>query len=122
MQQTTEREIKAIEQLSVAQLLEKYQTLFGKPATSRHHRHLMRQIARGLQVAAEGGLTEKASRGAASLLDLTDLSVAAATRRTSKNRLSPNGPVTSWPPPGVRENGSVVVPSWVTTPIGKLLA
>ena len=97
MQQTTEREIereiKAIEQLSVAQLLEKYQTLFGKPATSRHHRHLMRQIARGLQIAAEGGLTEKASRRAASLLDLTDLSVAAATKRNTKKRNTKRGSV-----------------------------
>ena len=86
MQHTIEWETEAIEQLSVAQLLEKYQIVFGKPATSRHRRHLVRQIAQGLQVTAEGGLTEKASRRAASLVDQTDLSVAAATKRNSKNR------------------------------------
>lgn len=90
MQQTTEREIEreleTLEQLSLAQLLEKYQALFGKPTGSRHRRHLIRQIAQGLQVAAEGGLTARARGRAASLLEPSDLCVAAATRRNSKKR------------------------------------
>ncbi len=83
---TSEREIEALEQLSLSQLLEKHQALYSQPPASRQRRHLIRQIARGLQVAAEGGLSTRARCRAAALVDPADLSVATATKRETRGR------------------------------------
>ncbi len=82
----SERDIEALERLSLSRLLEKHQTLFRHPTASRHRRHLIRQIARGLQVATEGGLSERARRRAAALVDQADLRVATATQRDTRAR------------------------------------
>ena len=83
MESSIDREIQTLGQLSGSQLWKKHQVLFGQPAISRERRHLMRQVAHGLQVAKEGGLSERARRRAAVLVDAADLSVPTAIKGKS---------------------------------------
>ncbi len=83
MESSIDKEIQALGQLSGSQLWKKHQVLFGQPAISRERRHLMRQVAHGLQVAKEGGLSERARRRAAVLVDAADLSVPTAIKGKS---------------------------------------
>ncbi len=84
MEGIMDQEIELLGQLSASQLWEKHQSLFGRPAVSRQRSHLIRQIARGLQVATEGGLSERARRRAAALVDTADLSVSTAGKNKGK--------------------------------------
>ena len=69
------REIAALEQMSVGQLVERYADVFGEPVRSRHKQYLVRKIAWRLQAIAEGGLSERALRRAEELADVADARV-----------------------------------------------
>ena len=61
--------VKALADMTVAELRERYAEVFGEPTTSRHKEHLRKRIAWGLQAQAEGGLSERARRRARELAD-----------------------------------------------------
>src|SRR5207249_10988828 len=68
--------VSAIEQLgnlNVIALREKYQQLFGDESKSSSKQFLSRRIAWRLQADAEGGLSERARRRAAEIVDDSDL-------------------------------------------------
>ena len=67
------RAVKALVDMTVVELRERYAEVFGEPTTSRHKDHLRKRIAWGLQAQAEGGLSERARRRAVELADETAL-------------------------------------------------
>ncbi len=78
-----EKELAALESMSVGQLHERYANVFGEPARSRHRQYLIRRIAWRLQANAEGGLSERALRRAAELADEADVRVTPPKRATT---------------------------------------
>src|SRR6266446_392195 len=69
-------ELDAIEQLrslNVIALRRKYQELFGEESRSWNKQFLFRRIAWRLQANAEGGLSERARRRAAEIVNDSDL-------------------------------------------------
>lgn len=52
-------EVKALETMSVKELVEKYQEVFGEPTRSRNRMHLVRSIAWRIQELAFGGLSSE---------------------------------------------------------------
>ncbi len=80
-----DRALEKMRQMTVRQLLEEHHAVFGEPSASRHKRHLVRQLAWGLQARAAGGLSRRALRRAAELVENRPLHVAAATRREGSN-------------------------------------
>jgi len=75
MSRDVERELAELENMSVGELHERYETIFGEPSRSRHRRYLIRRIAWRLQADAEGGLTERALQRAAELANDADVRV-----------------------------------------------
>ncbi len=63
--------------LTVNQLREKYQKLFGEPTDGRHKGWLIKRILWREQAVAEGDLSERARRRAAELASESDLRVTA---------------------------------------------
>ncbi|MBP7748472.1 MAG: DUF2924 domain-containing protein [Phycisphaerae bacterium] len=70
-----ETQLAALENMSVGELHERYEDVFGEPSRSRHRRYLIRRIAWRLQANAEGGLTERALQRAAELANDADVRV-----------------------------------------------
>lgn len=70
-----EREVAALEQMTVGQLQQRYVEVFGEPVRSRHKQYLIRRIAWRLQANAEGGLSERALRRAEELANIADVRV-----------------------------------------------
>ena len=68
-----EKEVAAIEQMTVGQLQDRFVEVFGEPVRSRHRQYLIRRIAWRLQANAEGGLSERALRQAEELADDADV-------------------------------------------------
>ena len=73
---------KALADMTVAELRERYAEVFGEATTSRHKDHLRKRIAWGLQAQAEGGLSERARRRAEELADETALRLRAPNKAT----------------------------------------
>jgi hypothetical protein len=74
------REMAALERMTLAELRSRYAELFDEPTRSRHRQSLMRRVVWRLQALAEGDLSERARRRAKELANDADL------------RLSPPGP------------------------------
>jgi hypothetical protein len=74
------KQVDALGDMTVAELREKYQAVFGEPTTSRHKDHLRKRIAWGLQAREEGGLSERALRRAEELARDSDLRLLAPAR------------------------------------------
>ena len=72
-----EREVAAMQQMTVGQLQAKFETVFGATPRSRHREWLIRRIAWRAQANAEGDLSERARRRAAELANHADLRVTA---------------------------------------------
>ena len=64
-----QRRIRELESLTGGQLRREYAELFGEASRSSNRRHLVKRIAWRLQALAEGGLSERARRRAAELVD-----------------------------------------------------
>jgi len=67
------KEVAALEQMTVGQLQDRYVEVFGEPVRSRHRQYLIRRIAWRLQANAEGGLSERTLRRAEELADDADV-------------------------------------------------
>lgn len=68
-------EVARLERMSVNQLAERFEEVFGEQCRSRHKRYLIRRIAWRLQANAEGGLTERARQRAAELANDAEVRV-----------------------------------------------
>ncbi len=75
--QNSDSLVKSHQNLTVNQLREKYQKLFGEPTGGRHKGWLIKRILWRQQAAAEGDLSERARRRAAELASESDLRVTA---------------------------------------------
>jgi len=64
-----EKEVAALDELSIALLRDRYAELHGESTRSRHRTYLIRRIAWKLQALAEGDLSERARQRAAELSD-----------------------------------------------------
>jgi len=90
-------QIEALRAMTVAELREKYQEVFGEECRSRHKDFLRKRIAWRLQANEEGGLSERALRRAEELANEADLRMLAprggtavpAMGRTVRGRMSP---------------------------------
>jgi hypothetical protein len=93
-------EIAGLDELSVAELRDRYRALFGEDSHSRNRRYLVRRCAWGVQAREFGGLSEAARERALSIARLADI------RRTppseGKTRRVPvdSRPDPKLPPPG----------------------
>ena len=67
------RAIEELRSLNVSALKTKYLALFGEPSRSANKQFLFRRIAWRLQANTEGGLSERARRRAAEIVDDSDL-------------------------------------------------
>jgi hypothetical protein len=85
-------EIAALPRLRVSELRAKFASVFGEPTPSHNKVWLVKRIAWRLQALAEGGLSERARRRAAELIQEADLRLSAP----------PDGPAPSDPPELVR--------------------
>ena len=73
MDESLSRQIDALRDLTLQQLMHKHIELFGEPPGSRHKQHVARRIGWRLQVLAEGGLADRARRRALEIANDTDL-------------------------------------------------
>lgn len=69
MSSSIDREVAAMSRMSIGELREKYERVFGEATTNRHAECLIRRIAWRLQANAQGGLSERARRQAEALAD-----------------------------------------------------
>lgn len=70
-----DKEVATMERMTVNQLREKYNEVFGEPTNGRHKQWLIKRIAWRMQANAEGGLSERARRRAMELANDADLRV-----------------------------------------------
>ncbi len=68
-----DKEVAAMQRMTVGQLREKYAEVFGESTNGRHKLWLIKRIAWRLQANAEGGLSERARRRAMELANDADL-------------------------------------------------
>jgi hypothetical protein len=67
------QEIDRLRGMTLTQLRERYQEVYGEPCRSRHKVHVFRRLAWRLQALAEGGLSERAQRRALEIASDVDL-------------------------------------------------
>jgi hypothetical protein len=89
MNKTVVAEIARLETMSVNQLAERFEEVFGEECRSRHKRYLVRRIAWRLQANAEGGLTERARQRAEELADDAEIRVTPPRTKKEKNEGEP---------------------------------
>jgi hypothetical protein len=68
-----EKELAALQQMTVNQLREKYLEIFGEPTNSRHKQWLIKRTIWRMQANAEGDLPERARRRALEIANDADL-------------------------------------------------
>jgi hypothetical protein len=98
---------KRLEKLSIAELREEYEKVFGEITTSRHARHIIKRILWQRQANLYGGLSQEAIKRAGELADLNRL------RLTSPQLTEPSddGQVVSKPlPRTITTNQSGIAP------------
>jgi len=92
------KQIEGLRDMTLAELRERYQEVFGEPTTCRHKIHLQKRVAWRLQANEEGGLSERALRRVEELANEADLrmltpkhskGLAAAPGRTVVGRITP---------------------------------
>ncbi len=71
------QQIEALKHMTVRQLRERYQEVFGQESRSNHKQFLFRRIAWRLQAQAEGGLSDRARRRALEIADDNELRIRA---------------------------------------------
>jgi len=67
MQLNVEREVAALERMTVGQLRERFGEVFGEQTNARHKQWLIKRIAWKMQANIEGDISERARRRAAEL-------------------------------------------------------
>ncbi len=80
-----DKEVAAMERMTVNQLREKYDEVFGEPTNGRHKQWLIKRIAWRMQANAEGSLSERARRRAMELANDADLRVTMPRTKKSKS-------------------------------------
>ena len=70
---SVEDELAALPAMTVGELCQRYQELFGQPVRTRHKAYLVRKIAWRIQALAEGDLSERARRRAEELANDADI-------------------------------------------------
>ena len=90
MNATVTKHVGALEDMTVAELRERYAEVFGEPTASRHKQFLCKRIAWGLQAAEEGGLSERALKRAKELARDSDLTLLAPAARTVTRPFKPS--------------------------------
>lgn len=100
-------EVARLEKMTVNQLAERFEELFGEQCQSRHKRYLIRRIAWRLQADAEGGLTERARQRAEELANDAEIRVTPPREKKRKSDATPPATIkmdagrdTRLPPPG----------------------
>ncbi len=68
-----EKEVDAMERMTTDQLRQKYAEDFGEPTNARHKTWLIKRIAWRMQSNAEGGLSERALKRAAEIVNESDI-------------------------------------------------
>jgi hypothetical protein len=71
------KQIEELSAMTVGQLRQKYQEVFGEESRSNHKQFLFRRIAWRIQALAEGGLSERARRRALEIANDADLRIRA---------------------------------------------
>ena len=99
-------EIARLNDLTVSQLAQRFEELFGEPCLSRHRKYLIRRISWRLQANAEGGLSERARKRAEELAEDAEVRVTAPREKRTDNEPTPAmikmmpGRDSRLPPPG----------------------
>lgn len=99
-------EIARLNDLTVSQLAQRFEELFGEPCRSRHRKYLIRRIAWRLQANAEGGLSERARKRAEELAEDAEVRVTAPREKKTDDESTPAtikmtpGRDSRLPPPG----------------------
>lgn len=91
MHVNVDKELAALEAMTVRELRERYAEVFREPPRTRHKIWLIRRIIWRLQANAEGDLSERARRRAAELVNDADLRLypPKSSRPASKDYLAP---------------------------------
>jgi hypothetical protein len=101
MSPKTAREIACLQDMSVNQLVDRYERLVGEQCRSRNKPYLIRRIAWRLQADEEGGLSPAALQRAGKLAFAAEVRVSAPRRSKNRSdaaaRCKPNGFV-DWDP------------------------
>lgn len=82
-------DIALLEKMTVKQLAERFEEVFGEQCRSRHKRYLIRRIAWRLQASAEGGLSERARQRAEELADDAEIRVTAPREKGTDDDSAP---------------------------------
>lgn len=80
-----EKELAALERMTVNQLRVKFGEVFSEPTRSRHKQYLVKRIIWHMQANAYGGLSERALRRAMELANDADLRLTAPRQRKATN-------------------------------------
>lgn len=83
------KEVSAMQRMTVTQLRERYEEVFGEACRSNHKQWLVKRIAWRLQANAEGDLSERARRRAEELANDADLRMKAPLQK--KQAPAPRG-------------------------------
>ena len=89
MKPSIAKQVEQLQDLTLAELRERYAEVFGEPTTCRNKRHLQKRIVWGLQAKAEGGISERARRRAEELARHTDLRLLAPKRMSARSPTIP---------------------------------
>ena len=107
MKKNVAADVARLEKMSVNQLAQRFQEVFGEQCRSRHKRYLIRRIAWRLQANAEGGLTERARQRADELANDAEIRVTPPREKKTKSDATPAATIkmdagrdTRLPPPG----------------------
>ncbi|MCY2975415.1 MAG: DUF2924 domain-containing protein [Planctomycetota bacterium] len=83
MQFDVEREVAALERMTVGQLRERFGEVFGEQTNARHKQWLIKRIAWKMQANIEGDISERARRRAAELSKDVDMRTSAPKQRVA---------------------------------------
>ena len=83
MQLDVEREVAALERMTVGQLRERFGEVFGEQTNARHKQWLIKRIAWKMQANIEGDISERARRRAAELSKDVDMRTSAPKKRVA---------------------------------------
>ncbi len=78
-----DKEVAAMQRMTVNQLRDKYAEVCGEPTNARHMQYLIKRIAWRLQANLYGGLSERALQRAREIANLADLRLTAPRAGTS---------------------------------------
>ena len=107
--------IKQLQRMSVGELRQKWEEVFGEPCRSFNKDYLWKRIAWRVQVNAEGGLSDRAKERIKELAREADIRLRPPTGVFGENRGGPSGSKTLLAEPGRRRDLRLPVPGTVIT-------